>query len=116
MCQSGMLLLTPHVHMVSIVSNIKGSGADRHDSCRLTLCEPGFIGLDHSLAFLGICLNLLTFFSSPTTTWHCKVIMKLLGTSEYGLIQVTAISKVKSNKTGDSVDNVSKEIPKMLNG
>ena len=41
MCQSGILLMTRHVHTVPIVSNIKVLGADRHDSRRLTPCEPG---------------------------------------------------------------------------
>ena len=34
--------MTRHVYTVSIVSNINFFGADRHDSRRLTPCEPGF--------------------------------------------------------------------------
>ena len=38
-----ILLLTRHIHTVSIVSNINFLGADRHDSRGVTPCELGFI-------------------------------------------------------------------------
>ena len=84
MCQSGILLLIRHVHTVSIVSNIKLLGADRHNSRRLTPCEPGFIvSMQIRLGILNedladrFCVS-SGGWSKMFTTW-IKMLARLLG-------------------------------------